>query len=54
MVTLVPEVVLDISSFLEEARKKKPMFTLDSNLTFMQTPAVKRFKLIIQKGPMAT
>ena len=33
----------------EAARKKKPLVTLDLNLTFMQTPAVKRVKLIISK-----
>ena len=30
--------------------KEKPLVTLDLNLTFMQTPAVKRVNLIIQKG----
>ena len=33
--------------------KEKPLVTLDLNLTFMQTPAVKRVNLIIHiKGPM--
>ena len=30
--------------------KEKPLVTLDVNLTFMQTPTVKRVKLIITKG----
>ena len=30
--------------------KEKPLVTLDLNLTFIQTPAVKRVNLIIQKG----
>ena len=30
--------------------KEKPLVTLDLNLTFMQTPAVKRVNLIIQNG----
>ena len=30
--------------------KEKPLVSLDLNLTFMQTPAVKRVNLIIQKG----
>ena len=30
--------------------KGKPLVTLDLNLTFMQTPAVKHVNLIIQKG----
>ena len=60
--TLVPEVFLDISPHERAAReprsgehesrsgeKEKPLVTLDLNLTFMQTPAVKRVNLIIQK-----
>ena len=34
----------------EAARIEKLPVTLDLNLTFMQTPAVKRVKLIITKG----
>ena len=62
-VTLVPDVFLDISPHKRAAReprsgehesqsgeKEKPLVTLDLNLTFMQTPAVKRVNLIIQKG----
>ena len=30
--------------------KEKPLVTLNLSLTFMQTPAVKRVKLVIQKG----
>ena len=30
--------------------KEKPLVTLDLNLTFMQTPTVKRVNLIIQNG----
>ena len=54
--TLVPEVFLDISPHERAAReprsgeKEKPLVTLDLNLTFMQTPAVKRINLLIQKG----
>ena len=60
--TLVPEVFLDISLHERAVReplgehksrsgeKEKPLVTLDLNLTFMQTPAVKRINLIIQKG----
>ena len=60
--TLVPEVFLDISPHERAAReprsgehesrsgeKEKPLVTLDLNLTLMQTPAVKRVNLIIQK-----
>ena len=32
------------------SEKEKPLVTLDLNLTFMQTPAVKRVNLIIQNG----
>ena len=61
-ITLVPEVFLDISPHERAAReprggehesrsdeKEIPLVTLDLNLTFMQTPAVKRVNLIIQK-----
>ena len=54
--TLVPEVFPDISLHERAAReprsgeKEKPLVTLDLNLTFMKTPAVKRVNLIIQKG----
>ena len=61
--TLVPEVFLifhRISRSCERAAKRehesrsgekeKPLVTLDLNLTFMQTPAVKRVNLIIQNG----
>ena len=34
----------------ELARRENPLVTLDLNLTFMQTPAVKRVKLMITKG----
>ena len=30
--------------------KEKPLVTLDLNLTFIQTPAVKRVNLLIKKG----
>ena len=63
MITLVPKVFLDFSLHERAAReprsgkhesrngeKEKPLVTLDLNLTFMQTPAVKRINLIIQKG----
>ena len=46
--TLVPEVFLEPRIGEEESRigkKKKPSVTLDLNLTFMQTPAVKRVKI---------
>ena len=60
--TLVPEVFLDFSSRKrsrasreaatsresDEEREKKPLVTLASNLTFMQTTAVKRVKLLIK------
>ena len=61
--TLVPDVFLDVSPHERAARvprsseqetrsgeKEKPVVTLDLNLTFMQTPAVKRVNLIIKKG----
>ena len=61
--TLVPDVFLDFSPHERAARvprsgeqetrsgeKEKPLVTLDLNLTFMQTPAVKRVNLIIKKG----
>ena len=61
--TLVPEVFLDIPQHERAAREprsgehesrsgenEKPLVTLDLNLTFMQTPAVKRVNLIIYKG----
>ena len=32
------------------SKKDKPLVTLDLNLTFMQTPAVKRVNLSIQNG----
>ena len=57
------EVFLDFSSHERAAReprsgehesqsgeKEKHLVTFDLNLTFMQTPAVKRVNLIIQKG----
>ena len=34
----------------EAARREKPLVTLDLNLTFMYTPAVKIVKLVINKG----
>ena len=58
--TLVPEVFLDFSSRKrsrgsgdKESRnrrgeREKPLVTLASNLTFMQTTAVKRVKLLIK------
>ena len=62
-ITLVPEVLLDISPHGRGAReprsgehesrsgeKEKPLVTLDLNLTFMRTPAVKSVNLIIQNG----
>ena len=55
--TLIPEVFLEVYSFRETAsksheaaRKEKPLVTLNLSLTFMQPPAVKRVKLVIQKG----
>ena len=57
MRSLVPEVFLEPRDSREEAksrgeaaRREQPLVTLDLNLTFMQTPAVKRVKLIISKG----
>ena len=55
--TLVPEVFLffpmrEPRSGEHESRsgeKEKPLATLDLNLTFMQTPDVKRVKFIITK-----
>ena len=35
---------------LRSGEKEKPLVTLDLNLTFMQTPAVKLVKFIITKG----
>ena len=57
IIILVPEVFLEprerceaVNKSREAARREKPLVTLDLNLTFMQTPAVKRVKLIITKG----
>ena len=62
--TLVPEVFLDFSSRKrsrasrkaattscesDEERERKPLVTLTPNLTFMQTTAVKRVKLLIKR-----
>ena len=47
---LVPEVFLEPRKSREAARREKPLVTLDLILTLMQTPAVKRVKLIIAKG----
>ena len=38
----------------EAAGREKPLVTLDLILTFIQTPAVKRIKLIITKGTSGT
>ena len=61
--TLVPEVFLDFSSRKRsrasreaattsresDEEREKPLVTLASNLTFMQTTAVKRVKLLIKR-----
>ena len=63
IITLVPEVFLDFSSRKREQATKRrqrvtkatrrkgktPLVTLASNLTFMQTKAVKRVKLLIKR-----
>ena len=62
-ITLVPEVFLDFSSRKRsrasreaattsresDEEREKPLVTLASNLTFMQTTAVKRVKLLIKR-----
>ena len=54
---MVPEVFLEpresreaAKASPEVAREEKPLVTLDLNLTFTNTLAVKRVKLIINKG----
>lgn len=60
-ITLVPEVFIDVresreavKTSQEAAGREKPQVTLDLILTFIQTPAAKRIKLIITKGTNST